>query len=106
VRHPAAKINKPSMCRLDIELRMKKNARRTTASKAKKRELRYDESMKKTAGRSQSSTDLQSKRFVEEFRKAAKRLTDRATASPSAALELLVKEGIYTKAGRLTKNYR
>ncbi len=85
---------------------MKKNARRAKTSKAKKRELRYDEPMKKTAGKRQSSTDLQSKKFVEEFRRAAKRLTDRATASPSAALELLVKEGIYTKSGRLTKNYR
>ena len=47
-----------------------------------------------------------SRQALELFRKAAKVSTRKATASPAAARELLVKEGIYTKAGKLTKHYR
>ena len=43
---------------------------------------------------------------VESFRKAAKSFTARATTSKAAAMKVLVEEGIYTKTGRLSKNYR
>ena len=40
------------------------------------------------------------------FRQVAKTCTDRITLSKEKALETLVAEGIYTKSGRLSKNYR
>jgi hypothetical protein len=49
--------------------------------------------------------DLSSQGIVDQFRRAAKQLTDKATATPDTARELLVSEGIYTKSGRLSKNY-
>jgi hypothetical protein len=50
--------------------------------------------------------DLRSPTFSRDFRKAAKAFTKRATATPEAALAVLVKEGILTKSGKLSKNYR
>jgi hypothetical protein len=50
--------------------------------------------------------DLRSPTFSRDFRRAAKDFTRRATASPEAALAVLVKEGILTKSGKLSKNYR
>ena len=50
--------------------------------------------------------DLNTPEAVERFRKAAKAFNARATKSPAIALQVLVSEGIYTKAGRLTKHYR
>jgi hypothetical protein len=50
--------------------------------------------------------DLNSAEFLKRFRAAAKKFNARATRSKKAALDILVKEGIYTKKGNLTKNYR
>jgi hypothetical protein len=50
--------------------------------------------------------DPRSPTFSRDFRKAAKEFTKRATASPEAALAVLVKEGILTKSGKLSRNYR
>jgi predicted deacylase len=58
------------------------------------------------ASRSRAVLDPRSPTFSREFRKAAKAFTKRATASPEAALAVLVKEGILTKSGKLSKNYR
>jgi len=44
--------------------------------------------------------------FSRDFRRAAKEFTKRATATPEAALAVLVKEGILTRSGKLSKNYR
>lgn len=49
--------------------------------------------------------DLTSPEAVKRFRSAAKSFTVRATKSKQAAMAILVKEGIYTKKGKLTKNY-
>jgi hypothetical protein len=57
------------------------------------------------ASRPRPLLDLRSPTFSRDFRKAAKAFTKRATASPEAALAVLVKEGILTKTGRLSKNY-
>jgi hypothetical protein len=63
--------------------------------------------MKKNPVRpAKTRADLSSQGIVARFRRAAKKLTDEATASPDTARELLVSEGIYTKSGRLSKNYR
>ena len=43
---------------------------------------------------------------VERFEKAAEAYGRKATASKKKARETLVALGIYTKSGRLTKNYR
>jgi hypothetical protein len=40
------------------------------------------------------------------FRKAAKAFTTRATQSRETARQVLISEGIYTKSGKLAKNYR
>ena len=40
------------------------------------------------------------------FKKAAKEITKKATKSKKAAREFLYKSGIYTKTGRLRKQYR
>jgi hypothetical protein len=50
--------------------------------------------------------DLNSPEFLKRFHAAAKRFNARGTKSKRAALAILVKEGIYTKKGNLTKNYR
>ncbi|MGJ5815156.1 hypothetical protein [Paludibaculum fermentans] len=51
-------------------------------------------------------TDLNTPEAVEHFRKAAQAFTKSATVSREAALAVLVKEGIATKSGKLTKRYR
>jgi hypothetical protein len=53
-----------------------------------------------------SVLDPRSPTFSSDFRKAARKFTKRVTASPAAARAQLVKEGILTKAGKLSKNYR
>jgi hypothetical protein len=58
------------------------------------------------AGRARPLLDPRSPTFSRDFRKAAKDFTKRATASPEAARAVLVKEGILTKSGKLSKNYR
>lgn len=58
------------------------------------------------AVRSRPLLDPRSPTFSRDFRKAAKAFTKRVTASPEAALAVLVKEGILTKSGKLSKNYR
>jgi hypothetical protein len=50
--------------------------------------------------------DPRSPTFTRDFKRAAKAFTKRATATPEAALAVLVKEGILTKSGKLSKNYR
>ena len=50
--------------------------------------------------------DLSDPKTVVWFRKAAKASTARATRSKKIALDTLIAEGIYTKSGRLSKNYR
>ena len=50
--------------------------------------------------------DLRSPTFARDFRKAAREFTARVTATPEAARAQLVKEGILTKSGKLSKNYR
>jgi hypothetical protein len=47
-----------------------------------------------------------SSEVVKRFRSAAKAFTTRATKTKQAATAILVKEGIYTKNGRLTTKYR
>jgi len=50
--------------------------------------------------------DPRSESFTREFKRAAKAFTLKATESPEKALAVLVEAGIYTRTGRLTKNYR
>jgi hypothetical protein len=50
--------------------------------------------------------DIGSREALHRFRKAARLFTTQATKSRETALETLVSEGIYTKSGRVSKNYR
>jgi hypothetical protein len=50
--------------------------------------------------------DIGSSKALDRFREAAKAFTTKATKSRATALEILVSEGIYTKSGRVSKNYR
>jgi len=50
--------------------------------------------------------DLNSVEAVRRFQKAAEDFTREATRSKEAALKVLVEAGIYTKSGKLTRNYR
>jgi hypothetical protein len=50
--------------------------------------------------------DIGSREALDRFRKAAKAFTTRATQSRETARQVLVSEGIYTKSGKLAKNYR
>jgi hypothetical protein len=50
--------------------------------------------------------ELNSRQAVELFRKAAEAFTQRAIKSQESARKVLIEEGIYTKAGKLTKQYR
>lgn len=53
-----------------------------------------------------SPTDLNSPEAVEHFRKAVAEFTKKAMRSKQAAMKVLVESGIYTKSGKLSKNYR
>ena len=57
-------------------------------------------------GRSRGPSDLTSPEAVERFREAVAIFTKEATRSKEAAVKALVESGIYTKSGKLTKNYR
>jgi hypothetical protein len=50
--------------------------------------------------------DINSPEALALFQKAAKKFTKKATRSKAAAMKVLIAEGIYTKAGNLTKRYR
>jgi hypothetical protein len=50
--------------------------------------------------------DPRSPNFARDFAIAAKAFTRKATKSPKAALAVLVSEGIVTRSGKLSKNYR
>jgi hypothetical protein len=43
---------------------------------------------------------------VDKFKKSADRYTRKATSSKKKAQETLISLGIYTKSGRLSKNYK
>ncbi|MBY0503534.1 MAG: hypothetical protein K2X03_06485 [Bryobacteraceae bacterium] len=51
-------------------------------------------------------TARESQAAVDRFREAAEKFTRKATVSPETAREAMVKEGIYTKAGKLSRHYR
>ena len=51
------------------------------------------------------NNDITTPEAYEMFRKAAEALTARMAKSRATAMAVLVKEGIYTKDGKLTKNY-
>lgn len=53
-----------------------------------------------------TSVNFMSAETVKVFKKAAKAFTRRATRSKEAAIQTLVAEGIYTRTGKPTKNYR
>jgi hypothetical protein len=50
--------------------------------------------------------DIGSREALNRFRKAADVFTVRSIRSRETAREVLISEGIYTKSGKLTKNYR
>ncbi len=50
--------------------------------------------------------DFNSPECLQIFRKEAKEFTAQASKSQATAREVLIKEGIITKSGKLTKNYR
>jgi hypothetical protein len=50
--------------------------------------------------------DPRSPNFSRDFAVAARAFTRKATRTPEAALAVLVKEGILTPSGKLSKNYR
>lgn len=53
-----------------------------------------------------AAMDPESRREVEEFRRAAREYTEDATASREAARAELVRLGIYTASGELSDNYK
>jgi len=61
---------------------------------------------KNRKSRTEFPADLTSPEAVERFREAAAEFTREATRSRKSAMDTLVNLGIYTKAGKLTKNYR
>ncbi len=50
--------------------------------------------------------DLNSREAVERFREASAEFMKKAMRSRESAMKVLVEAGIYTKSGKLTKNYR
>ncbi len=61
---------------------------------------------KKTKVATEIRADLTSREAVEQFREAAAEFTRKATRSRESAMQVLVEAGIYTKSGKLAKNYR
>lgn len=61
---------------------------------------------KKVAAITSGFADLTNREAVECFREAAADFTKEATRSKESAIKVLVESGIYTKSGKLTKNYR
>jgi hypothetical protein len=63
-------------------------------------------STKRKAAITSGSTDLTNREAVERFRKAATDFTSDAARSKDSAIKALVESGIYTRSGKLAKNYR
>ncbi len=61
---------------------------------------------KKIKARIKVPADLSSREAVERFRVSAAEFTKKGTRSKESAMKVLVGSGIYTKSGKLTKNYR
>jgi len=61
---------------------------------------------KKPAAIASGFADLSTPEAVERFREAAAEFTREGTRSKESAMKVLVESGIYTKSGKLTKNYR
>lgn len=61
--------------------------------------------MKRKVLKTFPNNDITTPEALEIFRKAAAAFSARTNKSRKTALAALVKEGIYTKAGKLTKNY-
>ena len=53
-----------------------------------------------------ATVDIGSREALNRFRKAADVFTVRSIRSRETAREVLISEGIYTKSGKLAKNYR
>ncbi|MGA3028696.1 MAG: hypothetical protein ABSF98_28460 [Bryobacteraceae bacterium] len=65
--------------------------------------MKADLNTKNGAG---TAVDIGSREALDRFRKAAKAFTTRATQSRETARQVLVSEGIYTRSGKLARNYR
>lgn len=50
--------------------------------------------------------DLSSPEALERFRQAAEAFTKRVTRTQASARQVSIDEGIHTRSGKLTKNYR
>jgi hypothetical protein len=61
---------------------------------------------KKAAAITSGFADLSTLEAVVRFREAAAEFTKKATRTRESAMKVLVESGIYTKSGKLTKNYR
>ena len=61
--------------------------------------------MKRKVLKTFPNNDITTPEALEIFRKAAAAFSASTNKSRKTALAALVKEGIYTKAGKLTKNY-
>jgi hypothetical protein len=57
-------------------------------------------------GAAREGADLASVEAIRRFRRAAADFTREATRSKESAMKVLVEAGIYTKSGKLAKNYR
>jgi hypothetical protein len=62
--------------------------------------------VKRKASTSTVTIDFNSPEALERFRKAAAAFTKKATRTRAAARQVSIDEGIHTKSGKLTKNYR
>jgi hypothetical protein len=63
-------------------------------------------SLLKTKSTATAADDLSSREAVARFREETDAFTANATRSRKSAREALISSGIYTKTGRLAKNYR
>ncbi len=67
------------------------------------RTVKTDSNKKNGTG---AAVEIGSREALDRFRKAAKAFTVRSTQSRETARRILISEGIYTKSGKLAKNYR
>ena len=63
-------------------------------------------SRKKNRTALRETIDFSSPEALERFRKAAAAFDKRVNRTPETAMRNLIAEGIYTKSGRLSRNYR
>lgn len=111
--HGAAAAERPSRSRLAADLAQREGAARPgslgtghSMARPARGMMNGVKGSPKQSTSTDAAFDFGSRAALEQFRKAAKKFTLRANKSRETAIQTLISEGIYTKSGKISRNYR